>query len=121
MARYHGWFGGIWRELLLSRLERETAAAQILIDVIFVAAVARGLGVGSALLSEIKAEAARRDLAEVQLDVIDSNPRARALYERHGFVAGEMSHLGPLHHLFGFRSAPTMVFTRAPIGSNRKA
>jgi len=120
MARHYGWFGGTWRGLLLSLLGRETAAAQLLMDGIFVAAVARGLGVGSALLSEIKAAAARRDLAEVRLDVIDSNPRARALYERHGFVAGETSHLGPLRHLFGFRSATTMVFTRAPIGGNRQ-
>jgi GNAT superfamily N-acetyltransferase len=111
MAHHYGWFGGTWRGLLLSLLERETAPDQLLMDGIFVDAEARGLGVGSALLNEIKAEAARRDLAEVRLDVIDTNPRARALYERHGFVPGKASHLGPLRHLFGFRSATTMVFT----------
>jgi ribosomal protein S18 acetylase RimI-like enzyme len=111
MAKHYGWFGGTWRGLMLGLLERETVPGQLLMDGIFVDAAARGLGVGTALLDGIKAEAARRNLDEVRLDVIDANPRARALYERQGFVAGKTSHLGPLRHLFGFQSATTMVFS----------
>ena len=46
---------------------------------------ARGQGVGTALLKAIIAEGRRRGYAEVRLDVIDTNPRATALYERIGF------------------------------------
>ena len=77
-------------------------------DGIFVDEQARSRGVGSALLGAVKARAAADGLSSIRLDVIDSNPRARALYERHGFVAGDVTHIGPLHHLFGFRSSTEM-------------
>lgn len=78
-------------------------------DGIVVSDAARGQGIGTRLLAAIKDEALARGCTSVRLDVIDSNPRARALYEREGFVAGHRSDLGPLRHLFGFRSATEMV------------
>ena len=105
----YGGFGGLWRGLVLSLLERDLAPGVLLMDGIVVDAKARGLGIGTGLLSEIKAEAARRACASVRLDVIDSNPRARALYEREGFVAEREHRLGPLRWLFGFRKATEMV------------
>jgi RimJ/RimL family protein N-acetyltransferase len=48
-------------------------------------------------------------LHEVRLDVIDTNPRARALYERKGFVATGEQKLGPLKPVFGFSSATTLI------------
>jgi ribosomal protein S18 acetylase RimI-like enzyme len=45
----------------------------------------------------------------LRLDVIDTNLRARALYERLGFRAVRSESLGPLRHLFGFQTAITMV------------
>jgi len=104
-----GTFGASWRALLISVLERDTENARFLMDGIFVTPDARGRGVGTALLDAICAEARARQYAEVRLDVIDSNPRARALYERTGFVAKGTMQLGPLRHVFGFRSATTMV------------
>jgi len=44
------------------------------------------MGVGSALLDAVAREAQARGLKEVRLDVIDSNPRAKALYTRKGFA-----------------------------------
>jgi RimJ/RimL family protein N-acetyltransferase len=41
--------------------------------------------------------------------VIDTNARARALYERLGFAAAGEAQIGPLRHIFGFRSATMMV------------
>ena len=52
-----------------------------------------------------------RNHAEVRLDVIDSNPRARTLYEREGFNATDTHRLGLLRHVFGFESATTMIKT----------
>ena len=95
--------------MLISALERDIENARFLMDGIFVTPAARGRGVGTALLDAICLEAKARGYAEVRLDVIDSNARARALYERTGFVARGTKELGPLRYVFKFRSATTMV------------
>jgi ribosomal protein S18 acetylase RimI-like enzyme len=105
----YGYFGATWRALLLALLERDIENERFLMDGIFVAPQARGQGVGSRLLDAVAAEATLRGYREIRLDVIDSNHRARALYERSGFVAVGSQHMGPLKHLFGFDSATTMV------------
>lgn len=46
----------------------------------------QGKGVGAALLTELLAEARRRDCTAVFLEVRADNPRAIALYERFGFA-----------------------------------
>lgn len=109
LTQIYGVFGATWRAGLLSLLERDTENERFLMDGIFVAPDARGQGVGTELLRAIMAEAKMRDYAQVRLDVIDTNPRARALYERLGFVVVDTHHLGPLRHIFGFRSSTTMV------------
>ena len=109
LSQIYGLWGATWRAGLLGLLERDTENERFLMDGIFVSPVARGQGVGTALLSAIMAEATARGYTQVRLDVIDSNPRARALYERCGFVATQTQHLGPLRYLFGFSSATTMV------------
>jgi ribosomal protein S18 acetylase RimI-like enzyme len=77
-------------------------------DGIFVSASARGQGVGTMLLDAVRVKAIDFGLARIRLDVIDSNPRARALYERQGFVALETSETGLFRHVFGFRSSTRM-------------
>lgn len=104
----YGWIGGVWRAALLSMLERDLEPGTLLMDGICVSAEARGLGIGSALLDGIKAEAAERGLGRVRLDVIDTNPRARALYERHGFTEVRRETIGVLRHVFGFRQSATL-------------
>lgn len=105
----YGGLGGAWRGILLALLERPIEPGTLLMDGIFVSADARGRGVGSALLDAIKSEAASRGCRHVRLDVIDTNPRAKALYERRGFVEVETAGIGPLRHVFGFRAATTMT------------
>ena len=105
----YGWFGGVWRGLLLDQLERNLVDGQLLMDGIFVDEAARGKGVGTALLDAIVAHADGAGCHEVRLDVIDTNPRARALYERQGFEPSGEVDAWPLHRVFGFRTATTMV------------
>ncbi|WP_323380228.1 hypothetical protein [Sulfitobacter sp. F26169L] len=61
-------------------------------------------------INAIKTEAGAKGLSKVRLDVIDSNPRAQALYRREGFVAGSPQHLGPMRLLFRFNSATPMTW-----------
>jgi len=98
-----------WRLPLLALLSREVDNDRFLLDGICVAPAARGLGVGSALMAAIEDEARARGYAYVRLDVIDTNWRARALYERLGYMGIKTAPLGPLRHVFGFDAAVTMV------------
>ncbi len=113
LAAVYGWPGALWRAPLLAVLERDLAPGVLLMDGIMVADSARGQGIGTRLLDAVKARAAELGCSELRLDVIDTNPRARALYEREGFTARGTTQLGPFRRLFGFQSATTMVFSLA--------
>lgn len=109
MTGTYGWVSGLARGLLLSVLDRDCEAGTLLMDGIFVQPEARCLGVGSALLDAVEGVATARGLKRIRLDVIDQNPRARALYARRGFEAMATVSSGLLKPIFGFRSATTMV------------
>lgn len=114
LVSVYGLFGGLWRGILLELLERPLKRDVLLMDGIFVHADARGKGVGTMLLDAIVDEARCRNLSSVRLDVIDTNPRARALYERAGFVAGATEEVGFLSDILGFRSTTTMIRRLGP-------
>lgn len=109
MRAIYGLTGLLWRAPLLALLSREVDNDRFLLDGICVAPAARGLGVGSALMAAIEDEARARGYAYVRLDVIESNWRARALYERLGYMGIKTVPLGLLRHAFGFDAAVTMV------------
>lgn len=109
MREVYGLPTAIWRAIFLSLLYRKAERGTFQLDGIFVRDTARGMGVGGTLLAAVDEETQRRGLQRIKLDVIDTNPRARALYERKGFVATKVTHLGPLKYVFGFNSATTMV------------
>lgn len=109
LARAYGWIGAALRGPLIHILERDCADGTLLMDGIFVEPRARGQGVGTALLHAVEAHAASMKLQRIRLDVIDTNPRARALYEREGFSARSVVSLGLLKPIFGFSSATQMT------------
>ncbi len=109
MRRHYGLFGSAWRVPLLWLLGREVDNDRFLIDGLCVARQARSLGIGTALLHAAYDRARARGYAAIRLDVVDTNWRARQLYERHGFQVVKTSPLGLLRHVFGFAAAHTMV------------
>jgi len=109
MRRVYGWTSAAIRFALLATLERDTDNERFLMDGLFVAPEARGSGVGTALLDAIVDEARRRGYAQVRLDVVDTNPRAKALYRHVGFKEVKTVKIGLLKHIFGFNAATTMV------------
>lgn len=109
LTAIYGQFGSLWRGLLLRRLGDEAEPDRFLLDGLCVQDWAQGRGVGSALLQAICAEARSRGYDSVRLDVVDSNTRAQALYERLGFAVDRTAPLGPLRHVFGFAAAHVMV------------
>lgn len=111
MCRAYGLFGAGWRSVALSLLHQDTDNERFLVDGLCVAAGHRSRGVGTALLDGICAEAQRRGYHAVRLDVVDTNRRARELYERLGFQAVSTDRLGAAAPLFGFAATVTMVRT----------
>jgi ribosomal protein S18 acetylase RimI-like enzyme len=96
------------RLAVLGLLGRKAAAGELVMDGICVAAEHRGSGIGSRLLGEIAAVAEENGCTRIRLDVIDGNPRARALYERRGFTAVRTERTPFLRKLLGFGAVTTM-------------
>ena len=107
----YGPIGGRWRGLVLRLLGNEIDNKRFLLDGLCVARSVRGQGVGTALLEASVAEARTRSYPAVRLDVVETNWRAKALYERRGFVLDRTAGIGPLRLIFGFNAAHTMVRT----------
>ena len=63
-----------------------TAAEDCWLEDLFVAEVARGSGLGKAVVEAAIGRAAARGCRRIELDVDDENAPARALYERLGFA-----------------------------------
>lgn len=110
----YGPFGGRWRGWILWALNRGVDNDRFLVDGISVTRAERGRGVGSLLLAALCDEAREQGYPAIRLDVIDTNWRARALYERHGFTVAGTERLGLLRYLFGFTASFTMVRPLAP-------
>ncbi|MEL6240260.1 MAG: GNAT family N-acetyltransferase [Pseudomonadota bacterium] len=109
LSKIYGPIGALWRGLALSFLERTERDGELLMDGICVTETERGRGIGTLLLDAVEAEAQRAGDTSIRLDVIDTNPKARALYERRGFKAVKTRHLGIIGPVFGFSSATEMT------------
>ncbi|QNE73302.1 GNAT family N-acetyltransferase [Streptomyces finlayi] len=108
VLRAYGHLRGLHRLLLLALFERHPAPRQLVMDGIAVDPDVRGRGVGSLLIEEVAVIAAEQRCRDIRLDVIDTNPRARALYERRGFTAGRTEYTPCLRGLLGFGAVTTM-------------
>ncbi len=110
----YGSAGALWRGALLAMFEREAELGELRLEAVAVRPGARSGGIGAALVEAAAAEAARRGLSALRLEVADTNPRARALYERLGFAAEAERRLPFLRPLFGYSGWVTMRRPVAP-------
>lgn len=109
MQKTYGRWGATWRRLAFRALEQDVDNDRFLIDGIAVDRDARGQGVGTALLAALCDAGRERSYREIRLDVLPENIRARALYEREGFVVVAMQRMGLAGHLIGVAQTLTMV------------
>lgn len=91
---------------------RRGGAHELVMDGIAVRAEARGQGVGTRLLDAVTAVAREHRCLWVSLGVADTNPDARRLYERAGFVAVRTVRYPLVHWLFGFSE---VTYLRKPV------
>ena len=109
MIRSYGLPGGSLRYLAMAlMLSRSRQPGSLLMDGIAVAPECRGQGIGTQLLQAVCEHARDSGYRDVRLDVLDNNPRARALYERTGFVAVKERSYPFLQRTFGFSAVTEM-------------
>lgn len=106
---------GIRAALVFSIYDRKREKDELLMDGIAVHENARGQGVGTRLLKELKTLARTRRYRQIRLDVIDGNAGAKKLYQRQGFEQTKHESFPYLKWLFGFGGISTMIFRVVPV------
>jgi ribosomal protein S18 acetylase RimI-like enzyme len=101
---------GNWAALIFSIYERKPKPMELVMDGISVHSLARGKGIGTKLLAEIKELGKNEGYKQIRLDVIDINPKAKELYERVGFETVKTESYPFLKGILGFSGSSTMVF-----------
>lgn len=110
MIKLLGIWKGIKAAIILSAFSRKAKQAELLMDGIAVTPSGRGKGIGSRLLDEIKQYAKDNQFDRVRLDVIDTNPKAKQLYQRMGFEVTKTDHFPRLKGYLGFGGVDTMIY-----------
>jgi ribosomal protein S18 acetylase RimI-like enzyme len=108
LMREFGWFSGALRYSATLLFERKPRTGTLQLDGIAVHSEARGLGIGTKLIAALEAFALQQGYQGVQLEVVDTNPHARRLYERLGFME-QHTNTYPFLRSAGFTSVTTMV------------
>lgn len=86
-------------------------AYQLLMDGIGVSPRMRGNGIGTKLVHSLIDYARKEEYRSVRLDVIDTNPAARRLYERVNFVPVKTEHFAYVKRLLGFGPATLVEYS----------
>lgn len=105
----YGVWGAVWRLALLAPMEQKPPKDGLYLEWIAVSSSARGRGIGTQMMSQVEDVARERGLFHVALDVIDSNPRAQALYAELGYDVESTHTTGPFAWLYGFGKYTRMV------------
>lgn len=105
---------GLRAAVVFSLYARHPQASELLMDGIAVRPGMRGKGVGTRLLDELKRFAGDNGLTRIRLDVIETNPAARRLYERQGFVPIRTERFSWMRGLLDFGASTTMVYALEP-------
>lgn len=108
LMRRFGWFSGALRYGATLLFERKPDKTLLQMDGIAVHSEARGLGIGTQLFAALESFALQHGYRGVRLEVVDTNPHARRLYERLGFMA-QRTAAYPFLRSVGFTSVTTMV------------
>ncbi len=86
LVREFGLLRGLGEFARLAALDSAPRRDEVLVESLAVRPEMRGQGIGSRLLDAVCAFARKNGFASVGLEVVDTNPGARRLYERVGFV-----------------------------------
>jgi GNAT superfamily N-acetyltransferase len=108
-AREFGWLKGLLRWMVFLPFARHRREGDLTVGALAVDAPMRGKGVGTRLMEAVFDWARERGFRSMSLEVVDTNPFARRLYERLGFVPIKTQQLPNLFHRLGFSAVTVMV------------
>jgi GNAT superfamily N-acetyltransferase len=104
-----GWVGGFLRWLWYSCINlQDRRQGELRVQAIAVDESMRGKGAGTMLLNAAFDYARKIGYKAIRLEVVDTNPAAKKLYERLGFVTLKTSWFGPITSSAGFTAANYM-------------
>ena len=107
-VRTFGVAEGLLRFGIFRAISKRADKKELLFDGLVVREKMRGKGVGARLLQGVRDYARDRGFCTIKLDVLDTNPRARSLYERLGFRAEKTAYY-PFFASLGFSGVTTMA------------
>ena len=110
-----GWAGAAWAVWGLRLGDHSPKPDELYLDGLAVAAEMRDQGIGTRLLAEVHELARRNGKRFVRLDVIDTNPRAQALYERVGYRVTRVQSFHWKQRWFGFGA---MISMEQPVAAS---
>lgn len=103
-----GLWGGILRcfyHVFLSLLEKRLKEGEASIQMIAVDQKARGQGLGEQLLNHVFEQEKDKNVSKIYLDVVDTNPKAKKLYEKLGFTTIKTHEYKGLANKAGFKKS----------------
>ena len=110
-AHEYGWLSGLLRYALFLPFARHHREGELTVGAIAVRPTMQGKGVGTRLLQAVFEHALANGFGSVCLEVVDTNPAARRLYERLGFRASRTRQYPFLRRAVGFSAATMMIKT----------
>jgi ribosomal protein S18 acetylase RimI-like enzyme len=108
-AQELGWVRGALGCVGFHAFDPSPRRNELRIECLAVASAMRGRGIGTLLLSATDDLARAEGLQAVTLEVVDTNPDARRLYERQGFVPIRTVRYPYLRRIVGFSAATVMI------------
>lgn len=107
----YGMLGGFFRMGGLAVLHHPSNPEELYVDGVGVVDNMQDTGIGSRLFDLLERIALKKGIRMISLDVIDTNHRAKALYERLGFIETKRQSLWPLNliYKFPFKASIQMV------------
>lgn len=109
MAEF-GFFAGLLKYIIYMTIGvRPYDRGQLLLEAIAIAPNMRGMGIGTLLIEAIEDYAKKRSLTSVRLEVVDTNPKAKKLYDRMGFAETKINRYPFLKNIMGIQTISTMV------------
>jgi GNAT superfamily N-acetyltransferase len=114
LASEHGWIRAAPRAIVArfalgSTRTNRCSETDVTIEGIAVDSSMRGRGIGTRLMDGVFESARAKGFDSIRLDVVDTNPEARRLYERLGFKAEKTMRVPWIDRILGFSSWTVMV------------
>lgn len=108
-AREFGWLRGLLRCVIFAPFARHRRVGDLTVGALAVDPPMRGKGIGTRLMEVVFDWARERGFRSLSLEVVDTNPAARRLYERLGFVPIKTQQLPYPFRRLGFSAVTAMI------------